>query len=123
MARQPSRPGVASLSARPILDVHCVHLVHALPTVSAQEDGVDEVPIRDARKEFADVLNRVAYRQERVVLTRRGKALAAVVPMEDVELLERLEDQADLEAIRAALADPANAEPVPWERVKADLGL
>ena len=75
---------------------------------------MDEVPIRDARKEFADVLNRVAYRQERVVLTRRGKALAAVVPMED---------QADLEAIRAALADPANAEPVPWERVKADLGL
>ena len=83
---------------------------------------MDEVPIRDARQELADLLNRVAYRQERVVLTRYGRPLAAVVPMADVELLERLEAQADLEAMRAALADPANAEPLPWPKVKADLG-
>ncbi len=83
---------------------------------------MDEVPIRDARQELADLLNRVAYRQERVVLTRYGRPLAAVVPMQDVELLERLEAQADLEAMREALADPANAEPLPWPKVKADLG-
>jgi hypothetical protein len=46
-----------------------------------------------------------------------------VVPIEDLELLEQLEDQADVEAIRRALADPANAEPIPWEQVRGDLGL
>jgi prevent-host-death family protein len=84
---------------------------------------MSELPVSDAREDLAEVVNRVAYGHERVRLTRRGKPLAAVVPIEDLELLEQLEDQADVEAIRQALADPANAEPVPWEQVKADLDL
>jgi len=84
---------------------------------------MSELPITDAREDLAEVVNRVAYGHERVRLTRRGKPLAAVVSIEDVELLERLEDQADLDAMREALADPANAEPIPWEQVKTELGL
>jgi prevent-host-death family protein len=56
-----------------------------------------------ARDNFAEVLNRAAFGKERVVLTRRGKPLVAVVPIEDVEVLEQLEDQA-VEEARAALA-------------------
>lgn len=56
-----------------------------------------------ARDKFAEVLNRAAFGKERVVLTRRGKPLVAVVPIEDVELLEALEDRADAEQARAAL--------------------
>jgi prevent-host-death family protein len=84
---------------------------------------MSELPITDAREDLAEVINRVAYSHERVRLTRRGKPLAAVVSIEDLELLELLEDQADLEAMRAALADPANAQPIPWEQVKTNLGL
>lgn len=39
----------------------------------------------EARNQFADLINRVAYGKERVILTRRGKALVAVVPIEDLE--------------------------------------
>ena len=46
-----------------------------------------------ARDKFAEVLNRAVYGKERVVLTRRGKPLVAVVPIEDVELLEELDDR------------------------------
>ena len=53
-----------------------------------------------ARDKFAEVLNRAAYGKERVVLTRRGKPLVAVVPIENVEVLEQLEDQADAEEAR-----------------------
>jgi hypothetical protein len=45
------------------------------------------------------------------------------VPIADLELLERLENAADLEEIRSALSDPDNAEPIPWERLKTELGL
>ena len=79
--------------------------------------------ISEARGEFSDLVNRAAYKHERVLLTRHGKAIAAIVPADDLELLEALEDRDDLEAARAALADPENAELIPWEQVKAELGL
>ncbi len=54
----------------------------------------------EARDEFAEVINRVAYGGERVVI-RRDKELAAIIPMEDLRLLERLiereEDRIDAE--------------------------
>ena len=77
------------------------------------------VPISEARDHLADLGNRVALRGERVVVERRGKGLFALVPVEDVELLERLEDEMDLEAIRAAKDEPTK----PWEQVKKALGL
>lgn len=49
-----------------------------------------EKPVTEARKEFADLVNRVAYTGERVALTRRGKVMAALVSAEDLELLESL---------------------------------
>jgi len=77
------------------------------------------VPISEARDHLGDLANRVALRRERIIVERRGKDLCALVPVEDVELLERLEDQLDLEAIRAAKDLPAKS----WKEVKKVLGL
>ena len=77
------------------------------------------VPISEAREHLADLGNRVSLRGERVVVERRGKNLFALVPVEDVELLERLEDKLDLDAIRAAKDEPTK----PWSKVKKALGL
>ncbi|MFP5212030.1 MAG: type II toxin-antitoxin system Phd/YefM family antitoxin [Acidobacteriota bacterium] len=77
----------------------------------------------DARKQFSEIINRAAYGKERVVLTRRGKALVAVVPIEDVEALEAIEDRIDLEEARKVLADIENEGTVPLEQVKRELGL
>jgi len=79
--------------------------------------------ISEARGEFSDLVNRAAYRHERVLLTRHGKPIAAIISTGDLELLEALEDRDDLEAARAALADPDNHAEIPWEQVKVDLGL
>jgi len=46
-----------------------------------------------------------------------------VVPVEDLNLLEAIEDRLDLEDIEKALADPENKEAIPWEKVKKELGL
>ena len=76
-----------------------------------------------ARENFSDLVNRSAYGKERVVLTRRGKGVAAVVPIEDLNLLEAIEDRLDLEDIEKALADPENRRAIPWDKLKRDLGL
>ena len=76
-----------------------------------------------ARNDFAATINLVAYGRDRVVLQRRGKALVAIVPMADVELLEKLEDHLDLEDARRALASPGNRRRIPWKKVRAQLGL
>jgi prevent-host-death family protein len=78
-----------------------------------------------ARDKFSELLNRAAFGKERVVLTRRGKPLVAVVPIEDIDLLEELEDRADAEAARAALAAwRAEGSPsAPLDEVLAEHGL
>ena len=72
------------------------------------------------REHFSDTLNRVAYRKERIVLRRRGKDLAAVVPIEDLVFLEDVEDRLDLEVARQALKEKGT---VSWTKLKAELGL
>ena len=59
----------------------------------------------EARENFAEVINRTAYGKERVVLTRRGKPLAAVVSMEDVQLLEQVEHTIEVREAQVALQE------------------
>ena len=56
-------------------------------------------------------------------LARRGKAVAAIVSLEDVELLEALEDRIDLENARAALTEAEKEGTVSWEEFKKELSL
>ena len=51
---------------------------------------MSSINVSIARAEFPEILNRVAYGKERIVVSRRGKPLAAMVPIEDLHLLERL---------------------------------
>ena len=76
-----------------------------------------------AREELAEMVNRVAYAHERVILERRGKNVAALVSIEDLELLELMEDRTDLEAARKALADAKGKKLIPWKDLKKKLGL
>jgi len=77
----------------------------------------------NARAQFSDIINRAAFGKERVTLTRRGKEIVAVVPIEDVKLLEALEDKIDLEAARAALAESKKKGTVSWDKIKKELGI
>jgi prevent-host-death family protein len=73
-----------------------------------------------ARQNFSDILSRAEYRGERVIVHRGKKAVAAVVPIEDVELLEKLEDEIDIAAAREALKDTRT---ISWEKIRKDLKL
>lgn len=56
----------------------------------------DRVGIAEARRRLSELINRVAFAEERVVFECRGKAKAALVSLEDLQKLNRL----DLEAAK-----------------------
>jgi hypothetical protein len=59
---------------------------------------------------------------DRIRPNRRGKRLAAVIDPEDLDrLIELAEDAIDIAEARAALEEEGPS--IPWEEVKADLGL
>jgi len=82
-----------------------------------------ELTTVEARSQFSEVVNRAAFGKERVILTRHGKGIVALVPIEDVQLLEALEDEIDLHEARAALAEAKKKGTVSWEKFKKELGI
>ncbi|MEE2845704.1 MAG: type II toxin-antitoxin system Phd/YefM family antitoxin [Gemmatimonadota bacterium] len=82
-----------------------------------------KVTTAEARKNMAELLNRAAYGKERFVVTRHGKGLVAIVPLEEVTLLDRLREllsKKDLDAALAAMNEPHTSS---WDDVRKDLDL
>jgi len=77
------------------------------------------------RQSLADILNRAEYQGERIIIHRRGRDAAALIPIEDLRLLERLieevEDRLDIEAARASLGE--SDDRIPYSAVRRRLGL
>jgi prevent-host-death family protein len=85
-----------------------------------EKEKMDLLNITEARKVLREVVDRVVHNSERIALSRYGKPAAVLVSVEDAELLEILEDKADLEVVRKVLKNP---KPIPWEKAKTQLGL
>ncbi len=60
-----------------------------IPCAAPQPRAIHSVKTAELRANIADAVNRVAYGRERVVLTRRGRAVAALVSIEDLDVLQR----------------------------------
>lgn len=94
----------------------------------ASNESTNTVTSEEVRLNLGELINRVRYRSERVRVTRRGKPVMALVPIEDLDFLEKvldaLEDEIDLPIIRERLREfEETGESIPWEQVKAELGL
>ncbi|MBT2425790.1 type II toxin-antitoxin system Phd/YefM family antitoxin [Streptomyces sp. ISL-112] len=79
-----------------------------------------EIPVTQARAELADLINRVVYGGERVVVTRHGKPLVALVSAADLERLEGLDGVGDGDAaeeqVISSVSSIRSAAPAPGER-------
>lgn len=90
-------------------------------------DATSREPL-DATKagaDFADVLRRVVRGKERVIIRKGKRPVAALVPMDDLRLLEELEDEHDLRVVRERLAEweRGGRKSIPIERVARRLGV
>ena len=76
----------------------------------------------DAKEEFTELLNRVAHNKERIILTRRNNEIAALIPIEDLVLLQSIENKADLEIAANALKEARDKGSMTLEDFKEELG-
>jgi len=80
-----------------------------------------KISTADARKKFSNLVNRVAFGKESIILTRRGEELAALVTMDELRLLQELEDRIDIADAMKAIKEPG--EDIPAEQFWKKLGL
>ena len=81
-----------------------------------------DLPVSVARSRLDDVVDDARTSHEPVFLTRRGRRVAAVIDVEDLERLSRAaEDRAVFEGADAARAEIAEYGTIPWDEVKAGL--
>jgi len=86
----------------------------------------DVLAISEAKQQLGALVDRAHLAHEPVSLTKRGRRVAVLVDADDFDrMLERLEDLDDAEAAIAARREleETAALPVPWDEVKAELGL
>jgi len=80
-----------------------------------------EMAVSEAREHLAELIDSAQRTGEPVYLTRRGRAVAVIV---DPVVFEKMLDDADDALDRAELAIARDEDDyVPWDLVKADLGL
>jgi prevent-host-death family protein len=93
-----------------------------------------KVSIGQVKRDISDLVNRVAYRGERIVLTSRGKPKAALVSIEDYQHLERERASqrmarwqawlVECDKLAADILEERDGEPLDldavWQAVRAD---
>lgn len=84
---------------------------------------MESVSTADARKNLAELMNRAAYGGERFVVTRHGKELVAIVPLEDADLLARLRRFVSRKELERALQEADEEGTTSWQELKSEMGL
>ena len=82
-----------------------------------------EFSFSDARSHLTDIANHVAYKGERITVTRKGRKIFAIISIEDLETLEAIEDRIDLDDAKKALADAKKNGTSSWKAIKKKLKL
>jgi len=81
------------------------------------------IPVSKARNNMKDLVNRVAYGKERIYLTSHSKKMVALVPVEDLELLEEMELAADVQDAEERVKKVKEEGVHSSEELKKRLGL
>ena len=78
-----------------------------------------KISTADARKNLSNIVNRVSFGKEPIILTRRGEEMAALVAMDELRLLQELEDRIDIADAIKAMKEPGDDIPAAqfWKKL------
>ena len=68
-----------------------------------------EISVSELKRDLSGIINQAAYGKERIVIGSRGKPKAAVISMEDLQLLESMSREQSLQARRMSSLKAARA--------------
>lgn len=77
-------------------------------------------PLVQARNELGQLVSRVRHGREHFVISEYGKAAAALIPIDELDELRRLRDEADIAEAQRRTAAPTG-EPKTHEAFMAEL--
>jgi prevent-host-death family protein len=84
------------------------------------------VPVRELRSELSKVIDLVADMREHILITRRGRPAAVLIPVDEYEALEEtaeiLSDPGTLAAIEEGRGEADRGETVTLAELRQDLG-
>lgn len=88
---------------------------------------LEKVTASDARNTFSELISSVKYGRRRVCITSNGKDMAAMIPLQDLEVLEallrRYEDEVDSRDAKIALEEAEREGTVSLDELIAEIGL
>lgn len=58
------------------------------------------VSVAEAKNNFSDLLNRVIYRRERIIVSKHGKPVGALISTQDLQQFQELEKQQALKRVQ-----------------------
>jgi prevent-host-death family protein len=76
----------------------------------------------EAKEQFSELINRVSHNNERIILTRRGKEIAAIVPVDDLLILLKSQNKTDLQEAVESLKQTRELGSITWDDLKEELG-
>jgi prevent-host-death family protein len=85
--------------------------------------GTESMSIDELRGQLDAVIDRVVHDWERVVLTRRGEQLVAIIPAEELRWIEAFEDRRDAELAAEASAEAQGQPTISLKELAKELGL
>lgn len=74
------------------------------------------------KEQFSELINRVSHDKERIIITRRDKEIAAIIPIEDLYLLQNSQDKQDLEQALESLKEARNQGTSSLDKLKKEIG-
>lgn len=81
-------------------------------------ERMESYPLVEARNQLGRLVSRVQHGHEQIVITEYGKPAAVLIPIGELEELQRIRDQLDLAEARAIHEDP-EAQWIPHDEVEA----
>ena len=85
--------------------------------------GDEDISIAELRSHLGDLVSRVSWKHDRIVITKHGKPVAALISASDMEKFEEVEDWNDIQAIRDGLEDVKKNGTIPLETVVREFAL
>jgi len=82
---------------------------------------IETVSKISAIKNFSNIVNQVSCESNQVIITHQGKELAAIIPINDLKLLQKIEDYIDIEDAWKAKLE--SNERISWDNLREELDV